>query len=127
MAASLGPGTVAKRVAAAVIIAAALVTFGLSTHHELQTTEAILSPKFAGAAAETDRQLNCIYDAIRAEVPAGASIYTADNNMFYYQRTEELVTLQAVPTPTKADAKYDVFLYKVRGHCRGLALAVRKT
>jgi hypothetical protein len=123
---------VVKRIGCAVIVSAAAVTLGLSVHHDLQTTAEVLSPASIKDATAADRQEECIYHAIRSELPQGAAVYVNDPVVHWrnFQRLAELSTLWAVPQPSPATARWTVSLVRklslVPGHCSGLALEVRR-
>jgi hypothetical protein len=123
---------VAKRIGCAVIVSAAGVALGFSVHHGLQTTTAFLRPGSIRRAVVADRQEECIYRAIRSELPKGAAVYI--NDPVHVQRLAELSTLWAVPQPSPATARWTISLVPrssrvpgspVRSHCDGLALEVR--
>jgi hypothetical protein len=110
-----------------VIVVAAAVTLGLSVHHELQTTAAFLRPGSVNSAAVAYRQEECIYRAIRSELPKGAAVYIDDP--VHVQRLAELSTLWAVPQPTPATARWTISLvrgFHLPGDCFGLVLEVRR-
>jgi hypothetical protein len=128
---------VAKRIGCAAIAFAAAVTLGLSVHHELQTTAEVLSPASIKYATAADRQEECIYHAIRSELPRGAAVYISDPVVQWqnFQRLAELSTLWAVPQPSPATARWTIALVPgssrvpgspVPSHCYGLALEVRR-
>lgn len=125
-----GPATwcrVAERTGCAVIVCAAGLALGLSAHHGLQTTAALLRPETIRNAVIADRQEECIYRAIRSDLPEGAAVYISDANQV--QRLAELSTLWAVPKPSPAAARWTISLVSgsaVAGHCFGLALRVRR-
>ena len=97
-----GPRHVVKRIGCAVIASAAAVTLGLSVHHDVQTTAAVLSPASIKHATAADQQEECIYHAIRSELPSGAAVYIDDPVVQWgnFQRLAELSTLWAVPQPS---------------------------
>lgn len=117
---------VGRPIGCAVIVAAAGVTLGFSVHHGLQTTTALLRPGSVRGAVVADRQEECIYRAIRSELPKGATVYI--NDPVHLQRLAELSTLWAVPQPSPATARWTISLVPgspVPSHCFGLALEVR--
>jgi hypothetical protein len=116
---------VGRRIGCAVIVSAAGVALGFSVHHGLQTTTALLRPGSVRGAVVADRQEECIYRAIRSELPKGATVYI--NDPVHVQRLAELSTLWAVPQPSLATAHYRLILVPARGHCSGLALEVHRT
>jgi hypothetical protein len=125
---------VGRRIGCAVIVAAACVTLGLSVHHGLQTTTALLRPRAIRHAVLADQQEQCIYRAIRSDLPKGAAIYIDDQ--VHIQPLAELSTLWAVPQPSRATARWTISLVPsssldrgsgVRSRCYGLALEVRRT
>jgi hypothetical protein len=120
------PGLIVKRLAAALVIITAIATFALSTHNEVQLTAGILNPQAVRAANQFEALTECVYRAIRAEVPRGASIYTDSSNRFTYQQIVETSTLWATPRITLAQAEYEVNLDKAPdAPCDGRVLTVR--
>lgn len=123
---------VAKRVGCAMIVLAAGVALGLSVRHGLQTAAAILRPASIRAAVVADRQEECIYRAIRSELPEGAAVYI-DDDPDHVQRLAELSTPWAVPQASPGTARWTISLVPgssvspgsaVPGDCFGLALKV---
>jgi hypothetical protein len=122
------------RIGCAVIVFTAAVALGFSVHHGLQTTTAFLRPASIRSAVVADRQEECIYRAIRSELPKGAAVYI--NDPVHVQRLAELSTLWAVPRPSTATARWTIALVpvsslgpgsRVRWRCYGLALEARRT
>ena len=128
----VGRRHVVKRIGCAVIASAAAVTLGLSVHHDVQTTAAVLSPASIKHATAADQQEECIYHAIRSELPSGAAVYINDPVVQWgnFQRLAELSTLWAVPQPSPATAQWTLSLVRrtslVPGHCSGLAPEIRR-
>jgi hypothetical protein len=127
---------IAKRIGSAVIVLAAGVALGLSVHHSLQTTATLVQPAAVRGWAVEDRQEECLYRAIRSELPKGAAIYISDPYWVHFQRLAELSTLWAVPQPSRATARWTVSLATVPSigpgssapsNCSGMALEVRRT
>jgi hypothetical protein len=124
---------VGRLIGCALIVAAAGVTLGLSVHHGLQTTAALVRPRAIRRSLVADRQEQCIYRAIRSDLPKGAAVYITDQ--VHIQRLAELSTLWAVPQPSRATARWTIALVpstsgpgsRVRPGCYGLALEVRRT
>jgi len=122
-----------RRIGCALIVAVAGVALGLSIHHGLQTTTALLRPRSVRQSLVADRQEECIYRAIRSDLPQGAAVYI--NDQVHIQRLAELSTLWAVPQPSRATARWTIALVPdssgvpashARGRCYGLALEVRR-
>jgi hypothetical protein len=120
-----------KRIGCVVIVAVAAVTLGLSVHHGLQTTSSLVSRGAIRQAVIADRQEECIYRAIRSDLPKGAAVYIQDP--IIGQRLAELSTLWAVPQASRADARWTASLVPgsslgpgshARAYCDGLALEV---
>lgn len=125
---------VAKRIGCAVIASTASVGLGLSVLHGLRTSAGFLRPASVRAAAVADKQEECIYRAIRAELPRGATVYI--NDPVHVQRLAELSTLWVVPQASRATAGWTISLVPVSSlgpgslapgspvprHCYGLAL-----
>jgi hypothetical protein len=105
-------------------VAAAAVTLGLSVHHGVQRTIALDRPSNVTADTDAFRQEECLYAAIRSEVPKGAAVYVNTGSWQHMQRLAELSTLWAVPQPTVATAQWRLAIVPVpaHGHCDGLAL-----
>jgi hypothetical protein len=123
-----------RRIGCAVIVCTAAVALGLSVHHGLQTTAALLRPASIRSAVVADRQEECIYRAIRSELPKGAAVYISDP--VHVQRLAELSTLWAVPQASRAAARWTIALVPVSSvgpgsrvpwRCYGLTLKVRRT
>jgi hypothetical protein len=123
-----------RRIGCALIVTAVGVTLGLSAHHGLQTTTALLRPRAIRLSVVADRQEECLYRAIRSDLPKGAAVYI--NDQVHIQRLAELSTLWAVPQPTRATARWTIALVPgsphgpgshLRSRCYGLALEVRRT
>jgi hypothetical protein len=122
-----------RRIGCALIVAAAGVTLGLSVHHGLRTTTALVRPRAVRLSVVADRQEQCIYRAIRSDLPKGAAVYI--NDPVHIQRLAELSTLWAVPQPSRATARWTIALVPsasgpgshARSRCYGLALEVRRT
>jgi len=124
---------VARRIGCAVIVSAAGVALGFSVHHGLQTTAAFLRPGSIRSAVVADRREDCIYRAIRSDLPRGAAVYI--NDPVHVQRLSELSTLWAVPQVSPATARWAISLVPsssagpgsdARSRCYGLALEVRR-
>jgi hypothetical protein len=115
-----------KRIGCAAIVSTAAVMLGLSVHHGLAVNARELSPAAVKAWARFDRQEECIYRAIKSEVPEGATVHVDDPVVYDAQRLAELSTLWAIPQPSSATARWTVSL--VPGQtCSGLSLEVRRT
>jgi hypothetical protein len=124
---------VARRLGCAMIVSAAGLALGFSVHHGLQTTTAFLRPGSVRSAVVADRREDCIYRAIRSELPKGAAVYV--NDPVHVQRLTELSTLWAVPQVSPATARWTISLVPsssvahgsyARSSCYGLALEVRR-
>lgn len=116
-----------KRADAAWIAAAAAVTLGLSVHHEVQLTAAVLTPGQIASQTAAYRQEECLYRAIRSEVPKGADVYiTSASAAPSTERLSELSTLWAGLKPNRAGARWTLTLVSARGHCDGVALEVHR-
>jgi hypothetical protein len=116
----------AKRLGCAAIVFAAGAALGLSVHHGLQTAAAILRPGSIRTAVVAEQQEECIYRAIRSELPKGAAVYI-DDDPDHDQRLAELSTLWAVPQGSPHNARWTMSLVPgsaVPGDCFGLALKV---
>jgi hypothetical protein len=116
-----------KRADAAWIAAAAVVALGLSVHHEVQLTAAALTPGQITSQTAAYRQEECLYRAIRSQVPKGAAVYiTSPPAAPPTERLSELSTLWADLKANRAAARWTLTLVSARGHCDGEALEVRR-
>jgi len=117
---------IGKRIGCAGVISAAAVTIGLSVQHGLELWNDVLTPKSIANQTAMLRQEECIYHAIRAEVPRGAPVYITGPNGWLLT---ELTTLWGVPQARLADAQWRLSLVQVpdQGHCRGIAVKVSRT
>jgi hypothetical protein len=114
----------ARRIGCAAIALAAAVPLGLYVHDELRGQ----SRGAARAATAAYRQEECIYRAIRRDLPKGATIYIYEPAAVWTNgaRVLELSTTWAVPQPTAATAGWAVTLVPKPGPCLGAALEVRR-
>jgi hypothetical protein len=119
-------GQAGKRIAAVAIVAAAAVTLGLSAHHDVQFTASVTTPRWIAEQTAALRQEECLYNAIRAEVPKGAPIYVISPDAYPTQRLSELSTLWAVPQANRADARWRLCLVASGGHCDGVKVEVQR-
>ncbi len=124
-----------KRIGCVGIVCAAAVTLGLSVDHGLQATAAFLRPASVRQATAAYRQEECIYHAIRSELPEGAAVYVDSPDWPVQQRLAELSTLWAVPQASPTTARWTISLVPrsspvpgstVPRHCYGLVLEVRR-
>jgi hypothetical protein len=117
---------VGKRVGCAGIVVGAAVTLGLSVHHDLQLTAMVNTPASIKYETGIFQQDECIYHAIRSEVPKGATVYGIGTNWVLTQRLAGMSTLWAVPQPSRATARWILTLVPAHGACMGVALKVRR-
>ena len=112
---------IGKRIGCAGVISAAAVTIGFSVQHGLELWNDALTPQSIAYQTAMLRQEECIYHAIRAEVPKGAPVYITGPNGWLLT---ELTTLWGVPQARLADAQCRLSLGQVpdQGHCRGIAV-----
>lgn len=120
---SMGVG---KLVGCAAIVVAAIVTLGLSVHHDVQYTASVTTQQYMARSNANMRQEQCIYSAIRSHLPKGATIYTDGQFWKPLQRLDELSTTWAVPQANRADAQWRATLVPAHGDCGGLALKVAR-
>jgi hypothetical protein len=113
------------RIGCALIVCAAAVMLGLSVHHGLVVNSGELSPGAVSAWHRFDRQEECVYHAIRSDLPKGAAVYIDDPVAYNAQRLAELSTLWAVPQPGPATARWTISLVPGQA-CSGLSLRVRR-
>jgi hypothetical protein len=119
-------GRAGKRIGCAAIVAAGAVALGAIVHHDVQFTASVTTPRWIAGQAAQLRQEECIYRAIRAQVPKGAAVYVTSPDFHPTQRLAELSTLWAVPQADIANARWQLSLVPSPGHCDGLALKVRR-
>jgi hypothetical protein len=117
------PSRTAKRAASAVIAIAAIAALAVGAHRDAQVIEMFNKPQAVHQQTTNVLAEQCLYQAIRSQVPKGAPVYTADG--YYTQRLAELSTLWAVPVPTLAQARYQLAVVP-GGQCYGLALKVSR-
>ncbi len=133
-----------RRIGCAAIVVAAGVGLGLSVHHDVQFTGYVTTAKFIAGVNAQQRQAECVFDAIRLEVPQGATVYVTDTLSEPVDHLVEWSTPWAVPELHIADAQYRLTLVAPPGHrlfpfpltraapdpakgqCEGLTLEVRR-
>ena len=92
----------------------------------MEITAAERSPASVSTWKTFDRQQECIYHAIRTDLPKGASIYIDPNGGYAAQILAELSTLWAVPQPAPTSAGWKIS--EVPGiACSGVSLKVSRT
>ena len=121
------PRRVGKRIGCAAILSAAAVALGFGVHHDLQFTAGYVTPSAISSHAADLRWEECIYQAIRSQVPKGAAVYPSGPNWALTLRLAELSTPWAVPQASPATAHWILQLVPSHGQCTGLALEVRRT
>ncbi len=115
-----------RRVAGAVIAGTAIVTLGVGVHNEAQVIEMFAQPQAMSKQTNDIRQEECLFRAIRSQVPEGAHVYVSGEDWHYMQRLAELSTPWAVPEANPASARYKLAMIPARGHCYGFALKVSR-
>lgn len=115
-----------KRVACAGIVAAAGVTLGVAVHHDLQFTAKVTTPAAIGYQTTLLRREECLYRALRSDVPKGAAFYVSGPFWTPRQELAELSTLWAVPQTTPDSAGWLLSLVQAQGHCSGQALEAHR-
>lgn len=106
---------VVKRIGCVAIVAAAGVGLGLSVHHDVQFTASVTRAQYTAQVNAQLQQAECVYDAIRQEVPKGATVYLTYPLSTAADRLSEWSTLWAVPQTNIADAQYQLTLVSSRG------------
>jgi hypothetical protein len=117
---------VGKRIGCAGIVSVAAVALGLSAHHDLQFTANFVTPRQISSHASGLRWEECIYQAIRSQVPEGAAVYPSGPTWALTLRLAELSTPWAVPQASPATAHWRLSLVPAYGQCTGLALEARR-
>jgi hypothetical protein len=107
-------------------VGTAAVMLGVGVHNEVQVVNLFTSPREMSQQATDIRSEECLYQAIRSQVPAGAHVYINPQNWHYVQRLTELSTLWAVPEANPADAQYELTEIPAHGQCYGYALKVTR-
>jgi hypothetical protein len=122
------PSRVGKRIASAGILAAAAVSLGLSVHHGVQFTADFVTPANTAKWTTSTRQLECVYQDIRKQVPRGVTAYVHGSTTTLTWRIAELSTPWLVPqeaSPPTANWRLFLVYAPPRTQCHGLALEVR--
>jgi hypothetical protein len=120
---------VVRYVVCAVIIAVAAVTCGWKAHDDLAVTSSLLTPQSEAASNLSDRQWECIYQSIRADVPKGAPVYIGPSDgELYFQRLSELSTSWATPVSSRSAARLSLDITRVphNRRCEGMKLKVTR-
>jgi hypothetical protein len=94
--------------------------------HEVQVMEGLTTPQLMSKQTTNIQAEECLYRAIRSQVPEGAHFYVNGKDWHNMQRLAELSTLWAVPEANPANARYKLAVVPARGHCDGLALQVSR-
>jgi hypothetical protein len=81
---------------------------GVGVSHLVQFDTKFLAQSVAAQNEGTYRQELCFFRAIRADVPRGAGVYLAGNNVVHTQRLAELSTLWATPEVHRSAAEWVV-------------------
>jgi hypothetical protein len=120
------------------------VGLGLSVHHDVQFTGSVTTAKFIAGANAQLRQGQCVFDAIRLEVPEGATVYVTPTLSEPVDHLVEWSTPWAVPELGIAGSQYQLTLVPppgrrlfpfpltraapdpAKGQCEGLTLEVRR-
>lgn len=114
--------SIAKPLSRTLIAAVAVVTLGLGVRQDLQLKAGLLTPAAITSATAADRQEMCLFEALRRELPKGATFYDSDAHPARFQRLAELATLWAVPEQAPSAARWRVAI--VPGHCARIGLRV---
>jgi len=113
----------ARRAASVVILIAAIAALGVGAHRDVLVIHMFTKPQAVHQQTTNVLAEQCLYQAIRSEVPKGALVYPQDG--YYKQQLAELSTLWAVPVATLAQARYQLAVIP-GGQCHGLALKVSR-
>ncbi|HXY44460.1 MAG TPA: hypothetical protein VEH29_09755 [Acidimicrobiales bacterium] len=92
-------------IARMVIVATVAIAVGLTVHHGLQIATGARSATSVARGDRANQLEECVYAAIRSELPRGATVYI-NVNRAYGQLLAELSTLWAVPQATPATAQW---------------------
>jgi transketolase C-terminal domain/subunit len=117
-----------KRVGCAGILAAAVVSLGLSVRHGVAFTSNFRSPANVRAWTINIRQEECIYQAIRKQVPEGVTAYVHGPTHPLTWKMATMSTPWLVPQEASPPtALWRLSLVHVLPHtqCDGLALKVQ--
>jgi len=112
------------RIGCAAVVAAAAVALGWEVHHGVAADAGVLSQASIGAWTTNNDQEECIYRAIRSDLPESARVFIDGKSTYDDYRLAELTTTWAVPQPGPATADWTMSLAAGRA-CSGLALQVR--
>jgi hypothetical protein len=107
------------------IICTAAVVLGLSIHRGLGITAAESSRVSVSSWTTSIDQEECIYHAIRAELPKGTAVFIEEHLPYFAQMLTELATPWAVPQARSATANWVMSLTPGR-ECSGESLVVRR-
>lgn len=122
------PKRTGKRIGGAGILAIAAVSLGLSVRHGVQFTANFVAPANIQSSAISTRQLECVFQAIRKQVPEGVTAYVHGPTHTLTWRMAELSTPWLVPqeaSPPTAPWRLSLVYVSPHSQCHGLALKVQ--
>jgi hypothetical protein len=117
-----------KRVVCAGIIAAAAVSLGFSVRHGVAFTANFGAPANVQAWTLDLRQQECIYQAIRKQVPEGVTAYVHGPTHALTWKLATMSTPWLIPqeaSPPTAPWRLSLVYVRPRTQCLGLELKVR--
>ncbi len=121
------PGSHGRLTAAARLLIAATVAvmFALCLHRGFDITAFERSATSVDRWSSFNQREECIYAAIRSELPRGATVFIYDRAVTYRQELTELSTLWAIPRRPRTTAQWMMTL--VRGQeCVDVTLKVHR-
>jgi hypothetical protein len=100
------PGRASKVVACAAITGIGGAAFGFCVNHLVLLSDKIQAPAARALDFASYQQEVCLFRAIRADVPRGATVYVESPSEVHTQRLAEFSTGWAVPKEQRADAQW---------------------
>jgi hypothetical protein len=117
---------IARRAGCAAIVCTALVTLGLSVRHEVRFTQSFVTPQEISQQTLCARWEEYVYQAVRSQVPQGATVYVHGPTHTLTIRLAELSTPWLVPQASSVTASWKLTLVPAHRGCVGLSLEARR-